>query len=85
MIKTVAKEDTILQIAIYWIKFFKYRKMVKNISIKSRSYFFNDMIALKDFDEVNLKVDKKKKNTLAFATLVTSRLKKLMIMGIFIV
>ena len=34
--------------------------MVKDISIKSRSYyFFNDMIALKDFDEENLKVDKK--------------------------
>ena len=34
--------------------------MVKDISIKNRScYSFNDMIALKDFDEANLKVDKK--------------------------
>ena len=34
--------------------------MVKDISIKNRSYyFFNNMIALKDFDEANLKVDKK--------------------------
>ena len=34
--------------------------MVKNISIKNRSYyFFNNMIALKDVDEANLKVDKR--------------------------
>ena len=34
--------------------------MVKDISIKNRSfYFFNYLIALKDFDETNLKVDKK--------------------------
>ena len=34
--------------------------MLKDISIKNRSYyFFNDMIALKDFDKANLKVDKK--------------------------
>ena len=33
--------------------------MVKDISIKNRSYcFYNEMIALKDFDEANLKVDK---------------------------
>ena len=36
----------------------KFLKHIKNI--KNRSYyFFNDKIALKDFDEVNLKVDKK--------------------------
>ena len=29
--------------------------MIKNISTKNRGcYFFNDMIALKDFDEENL-------------------------------
>ena len=29
--------------------------MIKNISTKNRDcYFFNDMIALKDFDEENL-------------------------------
>ena len=34
--------------------------MVKDINIKNRShYFFNDMIALKNFDEADLKVDKK--------------------------
>ena len=34
--------------------------MVKDISIKNRSYYiFNDMIALKDFDDANLKGDKK--------------------------
>ena len=34
--------------------------MVKDISIKIRSYyFFNDMTGLKDFDETNLKIDKK--------------------------
>ena len=32
--------------------------MVKDISIKNRSFFFNDMIALKDFDKANLKVVK---------------------------
>ena len=60
MIKTVSKEGSILQTEIYWIKFSKYIKMVKDMSIKNRSYyFFIDMIALKDFDEANLKVDKK--------------------------
>ena len=34
--------------------------MVKDISIKNRSYYsFNNIITLKDFDEANLKVDKK--------------------------
>ena len=34
--------------------------MVKDINIKNRRhYFFNDMIALKNFDEADLKVDKK--------------------------
>ena len=33
--------------------------MVKDINIKNRNYyFFNDMIASKNFDEANLKVDK---------------------------
>ena len=32
--------------------------MVKDRSIKNRSFFFNYMIALKDFDKVNLKVVK---------------------------
>ena len=34
--------------------------MVKDINIKNKTYyFFTDMIALKDFDEANLKVGKK--------------------------
>ena len=34
--------------------------MVKDISIKNKSYYiFNDMIALKDSDDANLKGDKK--------------------------
>ena len=46
--------------------------MVKDISIKNRSYyFFNDVIVLKIFDEANLKNDKKY-HTLIFITLVTS-------------
>ena len=46
--------------------------MVKDISIKNRSYyFFNDVIVLKNFDEANLKNDKKY-HTLIFITLVTS-------------
>ena len=58
--KTVAKEGSILQTKIYWIKFLKHVKMVKDISIKNRRYyFFNDMTALKYFDEANLKVDRK--------------------------
>ena len=57
--KTVAKEGSIIQTTIYWIKFLKYIKTVKDTSIKNRSYyFFNDTNALKDFDETNLKVDK---------------------------
>ena len=50
---------------------------VKNIDIKNRTYyFFNDMINLKNFDLNLLKIDN---------TLDTSRLKKLIIMKIFIV
>ena len=58
--KTVCKKGFILQTKIYWIKFLKHIKMVKDISIKNRNYyFFNNMIGLKDFDETNLKIDKK--------------------------
>ena len=57
--KTVSKEGSILQTTTYWIKFLKHIKIIKDISIKNRGYyFFNDMITLKDFDESNLKVDK---------------------------
>ena len=74
--KTVVKEGSVLQ-TIYWIKFLKHIKIVKYISIKNRSYYcFNNMIALKDFDGANLKVDKKSITiTFIFITLVTSQLK----------
>ena len=53
---------------------------VKQINIKSRTYYFyNDQINLKDFDARLLKVDKKITRTLTFITLVMSLLKKLLI------
>ena len=84
--KTVAKEGSILQTTIYWIKFLKHIKTVKNISIKNRNYsFFNYLIALKDFDETNLKVDKNYHKHIDIYYTGYTTIKKLMIMKIFIV
>ena len=59
---------------------------IKQINIKNRTYYFyNDIIYLKDFDAKLLKVDKKSYKTLIYPTLDTLRLKKLMIMRVFIV
>ena len=57
---------------------------VKQIEIKNRTYYFyNNMINLKNFDPNLLKIDKNLTKTLAFTTLDTLQLKKLMIMKIF--
>ena len=44
------------------------RKKIKDISIKSRTYYiFNDNINVKDFDPNNIKIDKKSyKNILVY-------------------
>ena len=60
---------------------------IKQINIKNRTYsFYNDIIDLKDFDAKLLKIDKKSyKNVDIYTTLDISRLKKLMIIRVFIV
>ena len=58
---------------------------VKQINIKNRNYYFyNDKISLQNSDARLLKVDKKSYKTLTFTTLDTLRLKKSMIMRVFI-
>ena len=60
--------------------------VVKQIDIKNRTYYFyNDMINIKIFDPILLKIDRNHIKTLAFTTLDILQLKKLMIMNIFIV
>ena len=58
---------------------------VKQINIKNRTYYFhNDMINIKYFDPILLKINRKSyKNTSVFTTLDILQLKKLMIMKIF--
>ena len=60
---------------------------VKQINIKNQAYYFyNDIIDLKDFQPNLLKkLTKSCTKTLISTTLDTSRLKKLMIMRVFIV
>ena len=60
-------------------------RIVKELGIKSKTYyFFNDMIDIKIFQSNLLKIDKKHYiKTLIFTILVTSQLKKLVIMKIF--
>ena len=59
--------------------------MVKDIKIKNRSYyFFNDMIALKDFDEAILEVDKKYHKHIDIYYIDYITIKKMMIIKIFI-
>ena len=84
--KTVAKEGSLLETTIYWLKFLENIKMLKDINIKNRSYyFFNDMIALKSFNEANLKVDKKNYRHIDIYYIGYIAIKKLMIIEIFIV
>ena len=60
--------------------------MVKDINIKKSSYYvFNNMIALKNCDKANLKVDKKNYKHIDIYYIGCITIKKLMIMEIFIV
>ena len=60
--------------------------VVKQVDIKNRTYYFyNDIINIKKFDSILLKIDKKFIKTLVFTTLDILQLKKLMIKKIFIV
>ena len=60
--------------------------VVKQVDIKNRTYYFyNDIINIKKFDSILLKIDKKFIKTLVFTTLDILQLKKLMIMKIFTV
>ena len=60
---------------------------VKQINIKNRTYYFyNDIINLKNFESILLKIDKKNHTkTLIFTTLDILQLKRLMIVKIFTV
>ena len=65
---------------------------IKQINIKNRIYYFyNDIFDIKNFHARLLKIEKKKKKkknhtkTLIFTTLDTSKLKKMMIINVFIV
>ena len=59
---------------------------VKQINIKNRTYYFySDIIDLKNFDAMLLKLIKNHTKTLVFTTLDILQLKKLMIVKIFIV
>ena len=59
--------------------------VVKQIDIKSRTYYFyNDMINIKNFDPILLKIENHIK-TSVFTTLDILQLKKLMIVKLFTV
>ena len=59
---------------------------VKQIDIKNRTYYFNnDMINIKRFDPVLLKIDKNHIKTLVFTILGILKLKELMIVKKFTV
>ena len=59
---------------------------VKQINIKSRTYYFyNDIIYLNNFDARLLKIDKKSFKGIVFTTSDILQLKKLMIAKIFAV
>ena len=48
---------------------------IKEINIEYRTYFFNDMINIKDFDSNLLKKTKTRTKIFVFTTLDTSQLK----------
>ena len=59
---------------------------IKQINIKNRTYyFFNDMINIKHFDSSLRKTDKTSYKNIGIYNIGYIRLKKLMIMNIFIV
>ena len=58
--------------------------VVKQIDIKNRTYYFyNDMINIKNFDPILLKLDRKYIKTSVFTTLDILQLKILMIVKLF--
>ena len=58
---------------------------VKEISIKSAYHYLEDMIDIKDFHSNLLSIEKNHMDMLIFIILVTSKLKNLVIIKIFIV
>ena len=57
----------------------------KQINIKNRTYFYNDIIDIENFDAKLLKIDKNHTKTLIFLILDMSQRKKLVILKILIV
>ena len=59
---------------------------IKQINIKSRTYYFyNDIIELENFDSSLLKIDKKSYKDIVFTILGILQLKKMLIVKIFTV
>ena len=59
--------------------------LVKQIDIKSRTYYFyNDIINIKKFDSNLLKIDKKSYKNIGIYNIGYITIKKMMIMKIFI-
>ena len=57
---------------------------VKQINIKNRTYYFyNDMINIKNFDPILLKIDRKSYKILVFIIFDILQLKKMIILKIF--
>ena len=57
---------------------------VKQINIKNQTYYFyNDMINIKNFDPILLKIDRKSYKILVFIILDILQLTKMMIMKLF--
>ena len=52
---------------------FTYKMTVRQMNIKNRNYFYNDLIGFKDFDARLLKLDKKHQWVLVFITLAMSQ------------
>ena len=58
---------------------------IKEINIKKWTYyFFNDMINIRDFDSSLLKIDKKSYKNIGIYNIGYIKIKKMMIMKIFI-
>ena len=58
---------------------------VKQINIKNRRYYFNDMINIKDFDSSLIKIDKKSYKNIGIYNIGYIIIKKLMIIKLLIV
>ena len=59
---------------------------IKQINIKNRTYyFFTDVINVKDFDSILIKIDKNSYKNISIYNIGYVRIKKLMIMKVLIV